>query len=78
MVVENSRIEAGMNFCENDCVLTKDAREMILTGANMGGKSTFLRQNAIIAVLAQSGCFVPATSATLGITDAIFTRVTVI
>lgn len=47
----------------------------IITGPNMGGKSTFLRQNALLAVMAQSGSFVPAQSAAIGIVDAVFTRI---
>jgi DNA mismatch repair protein MutS len=52
-----------------------DARVMVLTGPNMAGKSTFIRQIAIITLLAQVGSFVPATEATIGLVDRIFTRV---
>jgi DNA mismatch repair protein MutS len=48
---------------------------MLLSGANMGGKSTFLRQNALIAVLAQLGAFVPASSATISVVDRLYCRV---
>ena len=61
-------------FIPNDCVL--DASEMvILTGPNMAGKSTYMRQIALICLMAQIGSFVPAESATLGLVDRIFTRV---
>jgi len=56
---------------ENPCPPTL----MILTGPNMAGKSTYMRQNALIIILAQIGCFVPATSAKIGLADKIFTRV---
>ena len=60
-------------FVANDCLLGKE-NMVILTGPNMGGKSTFLRQQALIVILAQMGSFVPAQSATVGIVDRIFTR----
>ena len=67
------------DFVTNDCHLgnheTKDGRLWLMTGPNMAGKSTFLRQNALIAVLAQSGCYVPAKSAKIGIVDKLFSRV---
>jgi len=62
------------SFVANNCHLTDDPM-WIITGSNMGGKSTFLRQNALIIILAQMGSFVPADSAHLGIVDQIFTRV---
>ncbi|HEV7994600.1 MAG TPA: DNA mismatch repair protein MutS [Gemmatimonadaceae bacterium] len=62
-------------FIPNDVRLPEDARVVILTGPNMAGKSTILRQVGLIVVLAQVGSFVPATSATIGICDRVFTRV---
>jgi DNA mismatch repair protein MutS len=74
-VVEAAVGKAGGRFVANDCRLGEDDRLWLVTGPNMGGKSTFLRQNALIAVLAQAGSHVPATSATLGIVDRLFSRV---
>lgn len=62
------------NFVANNCVLDENEM-MILTGPNMAGKSTYLRQNALIVLLAQIGSYVPATSATISVVDRIFTRV---
>ncbi len=63
-------------YVSNDLNLSKNDTEfMILTGPNMAGKSTYMRQNALIIILAQCGCFVPADSAKIGIADKIFTRV---
>ncbi len=74
-VVEAALARTGARFVANDCALMPDSRLWLVTGPNMGGKSTFLRQNALIAVLAQAGSFVPATSATLGLVDRLFSRV---
>ena len=74
-VVEAALARAGGRFVANDCRLAPDARLWLVTGPNMGGKSTFLRQNALIVVLAQAGSFVPAASATLGLVDRLFSRV---
>lgn len=62
-------------FVPNDCYLDSEKRLIILTGPNMSGKSTWLRQVALVAILAQMGCYVPARRARLGITDRVFTRV---
>lgn len=63
------------SFVGNDCSLAQDNRIWLLTGPNMAGKSTFLRQNAIIAIMAQTGCFVPCDFAHIGIVDKVFSRV---
>lgn len=65
----------GPAFVPNDCDLSPGRRICLLTGPNMAGKSTFLRQNALIVVLAQAGLFVPAESARLGLVDRLFSRV---
>ncbi|WP_460020144.1 DNA mismatch repair protein MutS [Magnetospira thiophila] len=62
-------------FVANDCDLAPDNRLWLLTGPNMAGKSTFLRQNALIVVLAQMGGYVPAESARIGVVDRLFSRV---
>jgi DNA mismatch repair protein MutS len=64
----------GGAFVANDCVLGGD-RIWLVTGPNMAGKSTFLRQNALIGILAQMGSFVPAQAARIGIVDRLFSRV---
>ncbi len=76
-VVEQSlrRGRGSQSFVANDCDLTTSQRLWLLTGPNMAGKSTFLRQNALIALLAQTGSFVPAKSATIGVVDRLFSRV---
>jgi DNA mismatch repair protein MutS len=74
-VVEAAVARSGGRFVANDCRLSASDRLWLVTGPNMGGKSTFLRQNALIAVLAQAGCFVPATAAILGLVDRLFSRV---
>ncbi len=74
-VVEAAVARSGGRFVANDCRLSEASRLWLVTGPNMGGKSTFLRQNALIAVLAQAGSYVPATSATLGLVDRLFSRV---
>jgi len=63
------------NFIPNDLEMNKTDCVLLITGPNMAGKSTYMRQNAIIAIMAQIGCFVPAKSAILPIFDQIFTRI---
>ncbi|MDH4227330.1 MAG: DNA mismatch repair protein MutS [Deltaproteobacteria bacterium] len=81
LTIEEGRhpvIEAGIRaeFVPNDTALDTVATQIvILTGPNMAGKSTFIRQVALITILAQCGCFVPAKKATIGIVDRIFSRV---
>ena len=67
--------QGGSGFVPNDCDLGSERRLWLLTGPNMAGKSTFLRQNALIAVMAQAGSFVPAEAATIGIVDRLFSHV---
>lgn len=75
-VVEQAlRKQGGEPFIANDCSLGADSDVWLLTGPNMAGKSTFLRQNALIAVLAQMGGFVPAKNAHVGIVSQLFSRV---
>ncbi|WP_332810665.1 DNA mismatch repair protein MutS [Sphingomonas sp.] len=74
-VVEEALRRSGSRFVANDCGLSEESRLWLVTGPNMGGKSTFLRQNALIAVLAQAGSYVPAASARLGLVDRLFSRV---
>ena len=73
-VVEQALKKQGKAFISNECTLN-DGKICLLTGPNMSGKSTFLRQNAIIVLLAQIGSFVPAASAKLGIVSQLFSRV---
>lgn len=74
MVEEGLSHNTLETFVDNDCKLEKGDL-WVITGPNMGGKSTYLRQNAIIVILAQIGCFVPCTSAHIGLVDKIFSRV---
>jgi DNA mismatch repair protein MutS len=69
-------LQGDETFIANSLDIDTDGDHMvILTGPNMGGKSTYLRQNALIVIMAQIGCFVPAEEASIGIIDQIFTRV---
>ena len=79
-VVEQALVTDGGPFVANDCDLSppggaEAGRIWLMTGPNMAGKSTFLRQNALIAVLAQMGSFVPARAARIGVVDRLFSRV---
>jgi len=74
-VVEATLPEGPSAFVANRCRLAPDDRVWLVTGPNMAGKSTFLRQNALIAVLAQAGSYVPATRARIGVVDRLFSRV---
>ena len=69
-----SKADEG-RFIANDCQLSDDAKIWLLTGPNMAGKSTFLRQNGLIALMAQMGSFVPASTAKIGVIDRLFSRV---
>ena len=81
MIIKEGRhpvVEKMMNnqlYVPNDCILTEDINMLLITGPNMSGKSTFMRQIAITTVMAQIGCYVPAESANLPIVDKIFTRI---
>ncbi len=74
-VVEAALSANGERFVANDCSLSETDRLWLVGGPNMGGKSTFLRQNALIVLMAQAGGFVPARSATIGLVDQMFSRV---
>jgi len=72
-VVEKMLNKQG--YVPNDCVLTEEKNMMLITGPNMSGKSTYMRQVALIVIMAQMGCYVPCDEAELPITDQIFTRI---
>ena len=74
-VVEAAQEMSEIAFVPNDCDLGENKRLWLVTGPNMAGKSTFLRQNALIAVMAQIGIYVPAERATIGVVDRLFSRV---
>jgi DNA mismatch repair ATPase MutS len=68
--------DSGRSFTANDCSVGSTSETIyLITGPNMGGKSTYLRQNALITILAQTGLFVPATYASIGLVDKLFSRV---
>ena len=74
-VVEAALAKAGERFVPNDCKLSDTDHLWLIGGPNMGGKSTFLRANALIVLLAQAGSYVPAKSARIGLVDRLFSRV---
>jgi DNA mismatch repair protein MutS len=74
-VVENEMGDSGETFIANDLRLAENRRLLVITGPNMGGKSTYMRQTALIALLAHIGSFVPAQKAVLGPLDRVFTRI---
>ena len=67
--------EQGRSFVSNDLVLDSKEQMWLVTGPNMAGKSTFLRQNALITILAQTGSFIPAEYARIGLVDQVFSRI---
>ncbi|WP_046174979.1 DNA mismatch repair protein MutS [Domibacillus indicus] len=69
------KVMDAQGFVPNDCRMEKGRNMLLITGPNMSGKSTYMRQTALIAILAQIGCFVPADKAVLPIFDQIFTRI---
>ncbi len=73
--VVEAALAAGTRFQPNDCDLSPARRILLLTGPNMAGKSTFLRQNALLVILAQAGLPVPAAAARIGVADRLFSRV---
>src|SRR5262249_36154257 len=73
--VVEAALAGHAQFVPNDCDLSPDQRVLLLTGPNMAGKSTFLRQNALIVLLAQAGLPVPAEGARIGVVDRLFSRV---
>jgi DNA mismatch repair ATPase MutS len=73
--VEIGLLTSGRVFTPNSVQLHPDARVHVITGPNMAGKSTFLRQTALISILAQIGSFVPAEAAKIGIVDKLFSRI---
>ena len=75
-VIEQLEMGGGERFVPNDLYLNSSTHTiLVLTGPNMGGKSTYLRQTALITIMAQMGSFVPARSARLGLVDRVFTRI---
>ena len=75
-VVESfSERNRDISFIPNDCYLNENSLINLITGPNMAGKSTFLRQNALIIIMAQLGSFVPANNAVIGLTDRVFSRI---
>ena len=69
------KVLAGKEYVSNDIILDKNTNILLITGPNMAGKSTYMRQMAIITIMAQIGCFVPAKEAKIKVFDAIYTRI---
>lgn len=69
------KVLAAQEYVPNDCVMEPGREQLLITGPNMSGKSTFMRQIALTAILAQIGCYVPASEAVLPIFDQVFTRI---
>ena len=69
------RVLKDSSYVENDCVMASDLSVFLITGPNMSGKSTYMRQMALISIMTQIGCFVPASSANMLVFDQIFTRI---
>lgn len=69
------KLVVGEDYISNDIILDEETKVIVLTGPNMAGKSTYMKQAALIILMAQMGSYVPASSATIGIVDKIFTRV---
>lgn len=69
------KVMKAQGYVPNDCYMDKDREILLITGPNMSGKSTYMRQVALTAILAQIGCFVPASEAVLPIFDQVFTRI---
>ena len=75
-VVEKQFLKKGLNsFVPNDCSLSANQNLWLITGPNMAGKSTFLRQNAHMIIIAQIGSYVPAKEAKIGIANKLFSRI---
>ncbi|MDG2355009.1 MAG: DNA mismatch repair protein MutS [Paracoccaceae bacterium] len=75
VVEKNVKEKSDYSFIPNDCKLNEKTTTNLITGPNMAGKSTFLKQNALIVILAQMGSFVPANKAKIGLTDRVFSRI---
>jgi len=73
--VVEAALPAGVSFVPNECDLSPERRVLLLTGPNMAGKSTYLRQNALAVILAQAGLPLPAAAARIGVVDRLFSRV---
>lgn len=69
------KLVVGEDYISNDIILDEETKVIVLTGPNMAGKSTYMKQAALIILMAQMGSYVPASSATIGVVDKIFTRV---